>query len=159
VPDAPYRAPLKPPPDPYAVAWADLRKRRVWSGVFLIAYVCMLALILGLHILGLHVPRPVLLFFPLLIALMLAYPHHRFRCPHCGKKGAIWKQCKACGIRIGTPKSAVDEAARQRAAGRSSEQAAAAGTYRVAEAEVAEAVAVDDEPAPEDGVSHSRRRG
>jgi hypothetical protein len=68
------------------------------------------------------------------------------------------KKCRTCGIRVGTPKSAVDEAERERAAGAAAERAAAIG-YRVTEAQLAEAVAVDDEHDPAEDVSHARGRG
>jgi hypothetical protein len=72
-------------------------------------------------------------------------PSQRFRCPHCGNRGAFWKKCKACGIRVGTPKAAVVEAEKQRVAGLAAEQAAEAAGYRVADGQVAEAAAADDE--------------
>jgi hypothetical protein len=43
-------------------------------------------------------------------ALRFTYPRHRFRCPHCRRRGAIGKRCSGCGIAVGTPKSFIDEA-------------------------------------------------
>jgi hypothetical protein len=154
--DAPYRAPLPVPPDPYAVAWADLRRRRVWTFVFMIAY---LVTLLGVfYATRLHLPGsgPASVAWGLLSAVSsFLYPTHRFRCPHCGHKEAVWKKCSACGIRVGTPKSAVVEAAKPRV-GAPAEQPAAAVRYRVAESRVdAGADGVNDVAADTAGRAHT----
>jgi hypothetical protein len=147
MPDEPYRAPPPVPPDPYAVAWATLRRRRVWSFV-ISGTLLVILLTAGYFSIWRHVRWAGLVAFTANLAQLagtLLLPTYRFRCPHCGNRGAVWRKCNACGIRVGTPKSTVIEAEKQHAAGPPAEQAAEAGRHRVAEAQVAELVAADDD--------------
>jgi hypothetical protein len=97
-----------------------------------------------------------LVHFPILFLL----PPYRFRCPHCSRRDIVGKTCKGCGIAIGTPKSAVDEAERLRAAGPTAEPAPAVAKYRIANALAdARANAVDDATDVADDASGARRGG
>jgi hypothetical protein len=134
---APYRAPLPVPPDPYLVAWADLRRRRT-LGWYVFGFNFQLILVL-LYLIWrirwaiwdaacgdcfkarLPVPPHLLREADVLhwavwlvpTAVWLAASIYRwsFRCPHCGWRSPMnRRECDRCGIAIGTPKSAVVEA-------------------------------------------------
>jgi hypothetical protein len=130
-----------------------LRRRRVWS--FVISGTLLVILLTASYFsLWRHVRWAGLVVFAANLAQLagtLLLPTYRFRCPHCGNRGAVWRKCNACGIRVGTPKSAVDEEAKQRAAVALAGQATVTDQYRVAEA-----VAADDEL---DAVAASRAHG
>jgi hypothetical protein len=120
--DAPYRAPLPVEPDPYLVAWADLRRRRrSAAGAFgpslaasLFAVVFTMPALLGVAAV-------------LFGASWVAWRYlSAFRCPSCShsfvhgrlrrhERGWSDRQCGYCGIAIGTPKSAVVELEMRRA--------------------------------------------
>jgi hypothetical protein len=92
----------------------------------------------------------------------LSYPIRRFKCPHCGNKGTVWKKCSVCGIRVGIPRSAVIDVEKQRAAA-PAEHAGGAAKHRVAEA-LADpanvgADGVSDEADAVDDASHACRQG
>jgi hypothetical protein len=108
---SPYRRPAPIPPDPYLVAWSKHRRRkRAWLLLIVVAVVA-----------GLASDGPSDLYvavFPTFPALLLvgAWDLMRLKCPHCGERfytGSSeirWGQkpcCQKCGIRAGTPKSAV----------------------------------------------------
>jgi hypothetical protein len=137
VPEVPYRASLGPPPDPYLVAWVDLRRRRAWSLVILTAY-----LVVSSAVLANRLPLPWGAFLRIGAGgvgglLGFVFPHSRFRCPHCGKKfqGWRWKVCRACGIPIGTPKSAVLDGEKGRSAALPIQQGAGAPGLRIGDAD------------------------
>jgi hypothetical protein len=52
VPDEPYRAPMQIEPDPYMLAWADLRKRRRVERATLVVGGCVWALVVILKVFG-----------------------------------------------------------------------------------------------------------
>jgi hypothetical protein len=138
VPEAPYRAPLPIPPDPYLIAWRDLRRRRVigWTAfvggppLFLLLLAFLLHVQMAIHDAtycdpGACVPPrevpPLLLleaevavralWLPPVVWVAACLYRWHFRCPHCGLRYATgWRACGGCRIRIGTPKSAVVEA-------------------------------------------------
>jgi hypothetical protein len=106
VSDAPYREPLAREPDPYADAWAKMRRRRPWL------WIGMPILLIGLGLVMVaRFPLGVLLFVVSFAPLAYASPG---KCPRCGKtfdrKGAYHNQfttrCLNCGIRVGEPKGA-----------------------------------------------------
>jgi hypothetical protein len=99
VPDEPYRAPLPIEPDPYMVAWADLRKRRRVERVTLVVGGCVWALVVILKVFGLDFleVRPgqtgLLLGHLLLVSFAVAagwvgIAHSEFRCPRCTMRSA-----------------------------------------------------------------------
>jgi hypothetical protein len=108
-----YRVPApKPlaPLDPYLSAWASLRRRRV---VMLISGLAIVVSVMAMPFLG---SLSAFIVFPLMATfsvswLMAGY----FRCPHCRQafaKGdtaheSFARSCGHCGIRVGTPRSAV----------------------------------------------------
>jgi hypothetical protein len=138
VPDGPYRAPLPIKPDPYMVAWADLRRRRIIGWV---AFGLNVLLVLLLSRSLLHVqteigdawgcdPWPCYYLLPDLlreravvlgamcvpIGIWVAASIYRrtFRCPHCGRRFSTKRRgCGHCGVRVGTPKSDVVDAKRR----------------------------------------------
>jgi hypothetical protein len=138
VPDAPYRAPPPVPPDPYVVAWEHLRRRQAWTPIVWIAvFVVFLAAgYFSLWRRTLSVNRVLFAVNLAQIARYMLGPSSRFRCPHCGNKGNVHKKCRRCGIAIGTPKSAIDEAEKRRPAGAPAERAPQAAGYRIADARV-----------------------
>jgi hypothetical protein len=94
-------------------------------------------------------------------SLGFLYPHNRFRCPHCGKKIVGWhrKACRACGIPIGTPKSAMIEAEKARSAALPIEQAAGSPGLRVADADAGAVHAEADADAGADAATAASRVG
>jgi hypothetical protein len=127
-----YRIPApKPPapPDPYLLAWASLRRWRVTMWVSLLAFVpaCALGGFLGSLVDGpgeLGAQPAILLalfiFGPLVVtAGVSTFMVTWFQCPHCGKQFAenspgwepsheqLTRNCAHCGIRVGTPRSAI----------------------------------------------------
>jgi hypothetical protein len=122
VPDEPYRAPLPVPPDPYAAAWAAIRRRQrvAWAG----GPIGVFLGIASVHWLGNAAP---LVGLPLTAVILIASGlAAEVRCPHCGgsfftrRRGypvlsATQRNCASCGIERGTPKSAVVEAEKRAA--------------------------------------------
>jgi hypothetical protein len=170
VPDAPYRAPLPVPPDPYAEAWAKLLRRRrlAWTALAFQVIAILWAMAPGPPHPDEH-PPVVRLLCVAFACFAVAIYARTFRCPRCGgffdfdtrdTRAAIrqWTQCAQCGIAIGTTKAAADEAEEHRAAGAPAEQSAEAVGYRVAGAQNTEAVVGDDELDATDDVSHARSR-
>ncbi len=102
--DQPYRAPLPVEPDPYAIAWTDLRRRRKWTWA---AVVSLLIAISLQDALG-SLPCIVALGVVLLLGQWLQV----FRCPRCRDRGeartqTFWwfsRACGHCGVDVGTPK-------------------------------------------------------
>jgi hypothetical protein len=125
---------MPPERDPYAAAWADWRRRRAWSFVI---FMTGLAASCGAWAMRSQLPLGNLLFVGTTLAWnfsLYLHPSRRFRCPHCKGKFGVAKKCLACGIRAGTPKSAVDEAEKLRQAGPRAERAAeGAAGHRVEE--------------------------
>jgi uncharacterized protein (DUF983 family) len=128
----PYRAPPPMEADPYAMAWADLRRRRTRAWVAILAWLPVGGVVGALAEMALRPLLPVerirgLLIGPPLLAIFAWFQIHRalFRCPKCGNKfhstflcGNPWtRRCLNCGIQMGTPKAQDDEAehARQEA--------------------------------------------
>jgi hypothetical protein len=111
----PYRAPLPIEPDPYVVAWGDLKKRKRFE-------VVGRCLVFGAPLIRLFFasgpPRWLAFFGAFLVALPFTLPTASFRCPKCGERMFRWwgakasdaKHCRHCGIAIGTPKSGLDRA-------------------------------------------------
>jgi hypothetical protein len=109
----PYRAPLPAAPDPYLVAWADVRWRRtvMWALLASLLPVAVASIIL-LH------GRGFLMALAWTTAISLAWEYAgRFRCPRCSKAfgkrdeeefAALPRHCVHCGIQIGTPKGVAD---------------------------------------------------
>jgi hypothetical protein len=107
VSDQPYRAPAPIPPDPYAVAWSDLKRRRLWrvgSTVWLLVAIAMSR--------GGRPGAATGVMFLATIALSIW--SERFRCPRCAslfcRKGWFFhngftRRCLHCGLKTGTPKS------------------------------------------------------
>jgi hypothetical protein len=126
VPDEPYRTPQPIAPDPYLLAWQDLRRRRLYAWAVLIAYVAGAMCILWMYklIAGHMLDRSwgLALLLPTL-PVHFAFNGWRqaFRCPRCGERFHVQRgvsnpstrQCMNCGLEMGTPKSAVLEAQKQ----------------------------------------------
>lgn len=107
MPGDPYRAPLPIEVDPYAAAWATLRRRRAWSAGFLVAYFVVSWTCEFVP----HLTRALPVWVTAgVVGFVFLLPHARFRCPHCRRKGAMWNQCAGCGIEVGTPRSVAVEA-------------------------------------------------
>lgn len=96
------------PPDLYAAAWADLKRRRLWlvgSTVWL-----LVALVMSRRPTG-HPSVGTLVMTGVTIAL--AFWSERFRCPRCAsffcRKGWIHngftRRCLHCGLEVGASKS------------------------------------------------------
>jgi predicted RNA-binding Zn-ribbon protein involved in translation (DUF1610 family) len=119
VPNEPYRAPLPIPPDPYAKPWARLKRLRLCALASLLAMFSAVTFGLwtGAHP-GIFL---VVLLLSLLAALAPASRISAFTCPHCGnawrwaREKVISHRCGHCGIKVGTPKSTVDDAERRAA--------------------------------------------
>jgi hypothetical protein len=111
VSNEPYRAPPPAPPDPYAAAWAELRRRErvqlrilfVGAAYAALCVACMerRALLVGAALFA--------------SAVIVAAVHTAsFCCPRChdllgvGRNLRGSRRCLRCGIAIGTPKSAID---------------------------------------------------
>jgi hypothetical protein len=106
--DSPYRAPEPPPPDPYEVAWSDLRRRRKW----------LIGCLVGLGVAYLlragsehgFVSTPVVVMT--LLTIVVSIYGESFRCPSCGerfcRRGIVHSgfapRCLHCRIAMGTPK-------------------------------------------------------
>ena len=119
----PYRS-LGPtssvPPDPYLVAWAELKKHRIrrWIAFFvwapLAGFVFSASEKLVGHPLGRGEFFAVSLPFVVAAVLFLVRASN-FRCPQCGNRFEaqrmvsypLTRRCLNCGIRIGTPKNTV----------------------------------------------------
>ena len=128
MPDEPYRAPRPIEPDPYAKAWADLRRRRMVAiGLF-----PLLLILLGVATAQRRSRQPGG-FGVLAIVLVTLIPVFRllaFRCPQCrdyftsprssrvvgflvnprATPGPFNQRCYSCGVAAGTPRSAAVEA-------------------------------------------------
>jgi hypothetical protein len=113
-----YRAPLPTPPDPYLVAWADLRRRQRWDVRAQWAFwICGIPILVAHRLFFVHFwPSPIAWMAPALgVSLATMLRLRAFRCPHCGRRNTWGQQrwmipqdkCGRCSIRIGTPKSAV----------------------------------------------------
>jgi hypothetical protein len=108
----PYRVPAPGPPDPYMVAWAGLRKRRlvgrVAAGVLGYSLVTtgVVAWTTGLHVLSALALALVVITF----AVILSQRQKPFLCPRCGgpffwggpAEIGFTKHCESCGIAVGT---------------------------------------------------------
>lgn len=114
VSDSPYRVPVPRPPDPYLVAWANLRRRRAfaWAAALLWALaftVTLPAIVARARMVGIAVAVTAVCWVSRIVGnIMLAH----FGCPRCGssfyggrRTRAPWSlECVTCGIAIGTPK-------------------------------------------------------
>ena len=108
VSEDPNRAPMPAAePDPYLVAWADLRQRRramlLSLGAYLLGGLAALAIGRG------PATRLVLLVLCGVCLVVTAWAR-RFRCPLCGERfsrgrrdGLLNRWCAHCRIGIGTP--------------------------------------------------------
>jgi hypothetical protein len=117
--DEPYRAPLPIQADPYAGAWAELRRR--WRACERVGLACLVGPIvivgatLGLPARGLGGvvlgALSLFLFVPTAFVVLFIFAQRvaSFHCPHCGNAYGSSRQdgCVHCGIAIGTPGSAV----------------------------------------------------
>jgi hypothetical protein len=127
----PYRAPIPLQPDPYRVAWAELRRRRrfYWLSYVLVAAPFVAPIVLRHfapcgclegQISAAHLRHVVLGSFLVCAAGFLAAVHYQalVRCPRCGNRFGVkrWvaeyprEDCLHCGIAVGTPKSVVTAA-------------------------------------------------
>jgi hypothetical protein len=114
---SPYRVQSPPPPDPYLVAWADLRRRRtmVRALSFLPLILFVVTYCSGPQ--G-HRVAPCLFMTAMALLLIANLCWGFFLCPNCGKhlqathlnplRQAAWRlnratHCGHCGIRVGTP--------------------------------------------------------
>jgi hypothetical protein len=118
VSETPYRVAPPKPPDPYLVAWADLRRRRTLALLAFFLWAPAGAIPGGLLCILTGWPwKDVGWFFALpawLMTIFLLLRYSLFACPQCGSRLsgrgietviAMWKRrCPICGIRIGTPK-------------------------------------------------------
>lgn len=115
-----YRVPApKPPvpPDPYLLAWASLHRRRVTMWISFVVWVPMG--IVEVRLLGGFGFS--ILFLNMAVFVVSLVMASRFRCPHCLElfaQQSMWgihiafeeafvRCCVHCGIRVGTPRSAV----------------------------------------------------
>jgi hypothetical protein len=105
-----YRVPTPKPLDPYLSAWASLRRRRV---VMWISFLAVLMSLVAMPLLG---RLSAFIVFPLMATLSVSWlMTSYFRCPHCREAFArgdtaheqFARSCGRCGIRVGTPRSAV----------------------------------------------------
>jgi hypothetical protein len=102
-----YREQPPKPPDPYLVAWADLRRRRRLSFV---SGVPVLLASIGCLFLPEYWLALSLLLFATVASFACGRSVARFPCPHCGKRFSTtptWRppwNCDYCGIAVGTPK-------------------------------------------------------
>jgi hypothetical protein len=110
--EPPYRAPASLPPDPYLVAWATLRRRRLLRriavGVLAYALASTIAVTFMLHGVALLV---VALLMVCVVYVIVAVQRRRpFLCPRCGDS-FFWgpaaeigfaRHCNACGLAAGT---------------------------------------------------------
>ena len=114
VSDSPYRVPVPRPPDPYLVAWANLRRRKAfaWAAVLLWALaltVTVPAIVARAPVVSIAAAVTVVCWVSGIVG-KVALAH--FRCPRCGssfygerRTRAPWSSaCVTCGIEIGTPK-------------------------------------------------------
>jgi hypothetical protein len=105
--DAPYRAPLPVPSDPYAPVWRRYRRTRrlvnlLFAGVLPVCGV----LEWRFGDAGILLATPYLI-----LCLVCAFALTGIRCPRCARflarQGSLFsKHCPHCGIRFGTPKAA-----------------------------------------------------
>jgi hypothetical protein len=108
--DSIYRvsAPKPPvPPDPYLLAWASLRRRRMAMWISWFAWLPIGAVVMPL----LGRVGQLVVFLDLAAFVMSGHLIDVFRCPHCreafAKKSILASRCFSCGISVGTPRSAV----------------------------------------------------
>jgi hypothetical protein len=135
VADLPYREPSEPQavrPDPYLVAWAELRRRRARRSVAL--PVCSAAGLASLAILGVNAPFVVIP--ACIVGVMFALSPAEFICPRCGRRFTASgrrdrdpAQCGHCGLCIGTPRFA--GVGRERPGGASSTGEAESALFRI----------------------------
>ena|ERR1700733_15061421 len=117
---APYRAlSTDAGPDPYVVAWADLRKRRKRSLIALLVVLPVGIVIAAWADAALQHLLPVepalVLLLPLIGVISSVLVHMGlFACPRCGTRRSWVSPCPRCGIFIGTSKAQADEAERVR---------------------------------------------
>jgi hypothetical protein len=122
VPEDPYRAPLPVPPDPYLVAWREVQRRKRASKVgALLCLVWMSGLLFAGVVWNVLLPLSSAAWIvpAFIVFVALGRWVSGVSCPHCGAEG-VWNKkaaCEGCGIKIGTPKAAVDEAEKQLASG------------------------------------------
>lgn len=108
--DTPYREPAPRPPDPYLVAWADLRKRRRAAVAVMVTAGTAMVVVTS-------VPHGILAAVPACVLLGYFWRNRlsKFLCPACGKTfgrlasgfhNEFTLRCLHCGIVVGTPKNA-----------------------------------------------------
>jgi hypothetical protein len=158
VSEVPYRAPQPVPPDPYVVAWAEQRRRSNRVVLTVVATsTASVSMVISMHMSGPRWVYPGILAecVGLVFMAVATWRAAAFRCPHCQMRfrqlpvARTDGRCARCGIKLGTPKSAVLEAEKRRTAGVEAEGAEAAGA-RIAEAD-AEDTDVDIADAANDG--------
>jgi hypothetical protein len=114
VSDSPYRVPAPRPPDPYLVAWANLRRRKAfaWAAALLWALaftITLPAIVARARVVGIAAAVTAVCWVSGIVGnIVLAH----FRCPRCGsnfygarRTRAPWSSaCVTCRIEMGTPK-------------------------------------------------------
>lgn len=125
--EGPYRVPAPAPPDPYLLAWTDVRRLGIRGGcVFWASIPLMLISFVLLPHFGVSdvVARAVAIGLGVPLLPTGLWMRFQARCPHCS--GHIFQRgrfsvtangriCPHCGIRVGTPKSEVEQVAEVRA--------------------------------------------
>jgi hypothetical protein len=107
----PYRKPVPVPPDPYLVAWADLRRRR--AAMLGASTLCVPVSLLAATLAG---SPGLIVVLPVMGAAAIASLRwSTFECPRCGQyfvghQRSKSRTCARCGIEEGTPRSAFTEA-------------------------------------------------
>jgi hypothetical protein len=108
----PYREPLPVPPDPYLLAWEDLRRRRaamLRAGILCVPVSLLAATLVGGP--GLMVTLPAMG-----AAALASLRWSTFECPRCGqyfmgRRSSTDRACARCGLKEGTPRSASSDVA------------------------------------------------
>jgi predicted RNA-binding Zn-ribbon protein involved in translation (DUF1610 family) len=104
--------------DTYMIAWASLRRRR--RTVLILFFTWPLAVGVGIKLLHFLTEAPEnqlapFVAIPVVLVVFVFIATFSFACPRCGKefyrmnsyRNPFSKECLNCGIRIGTPKSAL----------------------------------------------------
>jgi hypothetical protein len=109
----PYREAKVATPDPYLVAWADLRRRLRRFDFVVLVSVWMTAFVFGCLVVLREGPlweNAALSILPMSLSLMfLVHRIRAFRCPACGARSwwesrSIPETCAACGVVVGSPR-------------------------------------------------------
>jgi hypothetical protein len=99
------------PPDPYLLAWADLRRRR--AAMLGASTLCVPVSLLAATLAG--APGLIIVLPAMGAAAVASLRWSTFECPRCGqyfmgRPASNDRACARCGIKEGTPRSAPTEA-------------------------------------------------